>query len=706
MPGVNSILDIGKLALFASQSAIEVTGNNISNVNTPGYSRQRVNLEESISIDYAPGQLGTGVKATEVFRYFDEFVEEQFTVKVADRNRWDALWQNLRSVDGLFNESSSRGISSAMDQFWNDWQDLTSPGVSTAKREALLGNTRTLLNAIHSTQADMARMQSQMNGFIEQEVEEVNGLLHDIAEINRQINSHDIPGQNNANALLDRRTVLVRELAQRMDIDTIDNGSGNFTVLTKAGQTLVDGQETFEIKFEGPSSTKDLTAGSNFAGDVYFDGSDDFEYTVEVVQDGSVTSNAGGGAALFRVSLDGGRTWMTDEDGNEKHFSARPEGEKVSIGDLKIWFGSETDSGGVATGTLRQGDTFTIVPKEGLYWYETTSSRVNITPQIYSNGADDTRRLTGGSLTGYFHFRDYNVGRYQDRLDAFAKSLAWEVNRLHSQGTGEQKYSDLTGTYAVDSTSAPLGSNSSGLAFADKLQAGNLQIYVYDAASGQMVSNGSLDFGGGANFDPEVHSLDDVVNAINTKFAGTLTAEVASGRLRIKSNDPNNEFAFGTDTSGLLAGLGVNTFFQGSDASSLELNANVVQDPDFIATSHVNGAGETNHGDNTTAKAIAELKDRKVTLSTAREGATSQTLSGYFNNIVGTVGADTAAAEYNYKFHNTLAQNLEDRQEEVSGVNLDEEMGNLIKFQHSYTAAAKLISTADKMLQTVMSLKN
>lgn len=705
MPGVNSILDIGKLGLFASQSAIEVTGNNISNVNTPGYSRQRVNLEEAIAIDFRPGQLGTGVNATEVVRYFDEFVEQQFTVKVADRNRWDALWQNLRSVDGLMNESATRGISSSLDQFWNDWQDLAGPGATQSKREALLGNTRTLLNSLHTTNADMKRMQDQMDGFIQQEVDEINGLLDDIAKINGEISIHDNPGVNNANSLYDRRVTLVRELANRMDIDYIDNGGGNFTVLTKAGHTLVDGQQTYRVEFEGPRSFKSLNANSSFDGDIYFDGSDDFEYTVEVVKDGAVASD--GTAAEFRVSLDGGRTWIRDEDGQEKHFAARSEDGKIAIGDLKIWFGSTDSPSGTASGNLEVGDSFNIVPKKGLYWYENTSTAMNITPQLYSNGADDTRRLTGGSLAGYFHFRDYHVGRYKDRLDAFAKTLAWEVNRLHSQGMGTEKFSDVTGTYSVDSDSVALGSDSSGLAFANKLEKGNMHLYVYDAASGELTSNASLNFGGvTGNFDPDVHTLDDVANAITNAFSGEVTAEVISGRLRIKSNDPNVEFAFGEDTTGLMAGLGLNTFFDGSNATDLELNSSVVTNLDHIATSHVNGAGEANEGDNAIAKALAKLKDTDVSFLTNREGNTTQTLNEYYNNIVGAVGADTAAAEYNYEFHNTLAQNLEDRQEEISGVNLDEEMGNLIKFQHSYTAAAKLISTADKMLQTVMSLKN
>jgi flagellar hook-associated protein 1 FlgK len=90
---------------------------------------------------------------------------------------------------------------------------------------------------------------------------------------------------------------------------------------------------------------------------------------------------------------------------------------------------------------------------------------------------------------------------------------------------------------------------------------------------------------------------------------------------------------------------------------------------------------------------------------TPMEGSTKQTLMEYYNGLVGNVGADTNNVKFSYDFTNSLATDLDDRQQQVSGVNLDEEMSNLIKFQHSYTAAAKLITTADQMLQTVLSLK-
>ena len=94
-----------------------------------------------------------------------------------------------------------------------------------------------------------------------------------------------------------------------------------------------------------------------------------------------------------------------------------------------------------------------------------------------------------------------------------------------------------------------------------------------------------------------------------------------------------------------------------------------------------------------------------MSIRTTWNASTRQTLSEYYGNLVARVGADTASAKYTAATETAVAQDLHDRQEEISGVNLDEEMTNLIKFQASYKAAAKLITTADEMLQTLLSMK-
>ena len=709
MPGINSILDIGRLGLFAAQAALEITGNNIANVNTPGYSRRTVNLEETISIDGKPGQIGTGVVATEVLRHFDNFIEEEYLNKSASAERWNTLWQQMRGVENLFNEASVGGLNEALAQFFEDWQDLSLRPEDVATREALLGDTQNLLNALHTVAGDLQSLQAQMDEFIIQETEDANNIMEEIASINGQIVGHEVAGQNNANALMDRRASLVRELSSILDVDVIDNGGGKFVVMTTSGHTLVDGVNTFELKVEGAKTFTDLSYGSNFDGDIYFEGQDDFEYTVEVLQGGSVSNGSGG--ATFRVSLDGGKSWLKDDDGNIIEYSARDADRKVTVGDLTLWFGQETDSGTAPLTDLQAGDTFTIVPKTGLYWYENTAHAVNITPEISMSGMDNNRRVVGGNLGGYFTFRDYFLGRYTEKLDAMAESLTWEVNRLHSQGTGLQYHTDMIGTYSAEHSDTALASNSTGLTFGSKLTEGSAMFYIYDSSTDSLASNasyGAIDFssvGSTSTFDPDLHTLEDVRDAINDSFGSFMTASISNNQLRLTAKS-GYEFSMGTDTTGLFAGLGLNTFFQGDSASDMALNADVNNDVDLIAAGHANGAGEGNEGDNSTAVAIGELQHVEVTIRTAFEANSELTIQEYFNTLVSTVGGDTSNAQFNFEYFYALADDLDARQEEIAGVNLDEEMAALIKYQHSYTAAAKVIKAADDMLQVILGLKS
>jgi len=711
MPGISSVLNIAQSGLRASQLAIEVTGNNIANVDTEGYSKQVLLLEEAMAINYSPGQLGTGVLAKQVIRLFDKFIEMQYLDKSSTASSYEAAYGALQSVEALFNEANTAGISSALSQFLEDLQELSLNAENSAVREVLIDDAENLLSMISQVDADLASIQDQMDDYIAQDVDRINELAEEIADINTEINQYAIPGSNEPNALYDLRDTKIRELATLVDIQYVDNGYGDITLMTKAGHTIVDGATTFEFSFEPGRTTQMLRQNSTFDGQAYYDGSDENEYTLQVVDSGAVASGAG--AATFRVSLDGGKTWLKDENGADILYSARPEDGKVRVGELDIWFGAAANPDDPPTdGNLTAGDTFTLVPKKAIYWHKAAGTVINVTPQAYANGTENTSRITGGSLEGYFTVRDVNVSAYRERLAAFTESLVWEVNRIHSQGSGLTAFSYALGTYSVADASIPLGSSSSGLAFGDKLTSGVMSMYFYDSATGNLASAASfglVDFdlaaSGVQGFDPAVHSLNDVVNAINGTFGDYCTAQVINGALAITA-DTGCTFAFGEDSTGVYAALGLNTFFTGSTPHDAAVNSVVANNTNFINAGHVNGAGEMNTGDNTTALSLAALSSTNVTISTFSGGETTQTLSEYYNSLVGLVGVDTKNAKYNSLYQTALADELAARQDSVSAVSLDEEMSNLIRFQQSYQAAAKLISTADEMFQTILGMKS
>jgi len=412
-----------------------------------------------------------------------------------------------------------------------------------------------------------------------------------------------------------------------------------------------------------------------------------------------VVSNGGvGSGAAFEVSLDGGKTWLTDDDGKVLTYSANAEDGKVTVGDLEIWFGTTSNAGSSPTSDLEVGDTFTLVPKKALYWYTSAGTPELISPQQYADGTDNARRLTGGTLCGELELADTYVGGYRDSLDSLTQSMIWEINRIYSQGTGSEANASCTGTYSVTDTTAALGDSASGLVFGSRLTSGASMFYLYDD-SGTMVSSASI------TLDPTTDSLEDVVGKINSAFGGKLTASIVNGQISLNASS-GYEFRFGDDTSGLFAALGVNTLLTGSSASDVAINSTATSDIGMVCIGHVGTNGLVASGDTTTASALAALETTTVSFTINGKTVANQTLSDYYDTLTGTVGSDTSSAKYQYTYQGTLASSLQSDKLSVSAVSLDEELTNLIMYQHAYQAAAKLISTADSMFQTVLAMKS
>jgi flagellar hook-associated protein 1 FlgK len=707
MAGISSLLDIGNSALRANQTCLQVTSNNIANVDTKGYSRQSVVLKDGEYVTTVPGQIGSGVVAQEVVRSHDAFIETQYRSKLSSRDRFTTLYNGLTSVQSLFNESNVKGASSALNTFFDKWGDLTTNPASAATRQTLVDDTETLLRTLRSQADSMEQLKQQANQRIAAGVEDLNTLAKDIAEINRQINMGQIDGQSIPNGLYDSRNSMIRKVASLVDINVIDNGKGDITIYTTAGQTIVDGTVAFEFKFEQGKTVRQLSPASLAAGSdvqAYYEGSGNSEYTLKVSTAGTV-----GAGASFQVSLDGGRTWLTNDDGTTTTFQAQAIGSKVKVGDLDIWFGTTTDPNTAPASTFNVGDSFTLVPKKAINWYTTSGTSENITPQQYADGTDNPRRLIGGSLAGSCLFRDEELGQYQATLDAFTESLVWEVNRAHSQGAGLTNLSSVLGTNAVADSTISLASPSSGLVYGDRLQAGAFMMYIYNANGKPALDAGGNPIKASIVFDPADpahNSLDDLITDIDAAFSPTyLDADTSNGRLSI-TGAGGYTFQFGDDSSGVLAALGINTFFNGSKASDVAVNDVVGNDLNRICTGHVGTDSLVAPGDNITAKAVTALETTAIDFMVAGKAKVSQTLTDYQAALVAKIGADTAAASYQSTYQGALASQLEEQQLAVSGVNLDEELTNLIKFQHSYQAAAKLVSTANSLFETVLGLKN
>ncbi|WP_078414320.1 flagellar hook-associated protein FlgK [Priestia abyssalis] len=234
-------LEVAKRAMAAQQAGLYTTSNNIANANTQGYTRQRVNLTQSLSYPGVgrnqpnlPGQLGSGVQAGSIQRVREEFLDVQYRSQNNTLGYWTSKSDALAQMETIMNEPSDSGLSAAMDQFWKSLQDLSAnpedEGVRAVVRErgeAVAETFRYLHDALSSAQTSLEDQRDAV-------VKDINSLGEQIAELNKQIAEIERQGQL-PNALYDERDQLIDQLSQFVDIKVEAVSSGRTDLPTAAG---------------------------------------------------------------------------------------------------------------------------------------------------------------------------------------------------------------------------------------------------------------------------------------------------------------------------------------------------------------------------------------------------------------------------------------------------------------------------------------
>jgi flagellar hook-associated protein 1 len=219
--GLNSLLDVAKSALFTAQQALTVTGHNISNVNTPGFSRQEVILTEERPVDGSPGQVGTGVKIEQIRRAVDVFLNRELTKSQEGLGQFTVTSDELRRLESLFGDSRGQGLAKQLNEFFTALQDATTTPSQVTSRSVVLAKASTLVGSFHQINADLTNTRRAIDVQIDVNLREINGLTRKIADFNTQIKSAEVSGQN-ANDLRDQRDLAVNELATRIEVSTLD----------------------------------------------------------------------------------------------------------------------------------------------------------------------------------------------------------------------------------------------------------------------------------------------------------------------------------------------------------------------------------------------------------------------------------------------------------------------------------------------------
>ena len=316
--------------------------------------------------------------------------------------------------------------------------------------------------------------------------------------------------------------------------------------------------------------------------------------------------------------------------------------------------------------------------------------------QFSENGLTATGIESGGKIGGLMTIRDNQLADYISTLDSMARNLIFSVNQLHSGGTGTTAATSYTSGLAPANAAAAVDADPD-IPFAAKIVDGSFTIHVLDADPPTNPGGTAVNITAGAT------SLDDIVTAIGTTdilgIAGVSASINASGALVI--NGGANRVVFSNDSSNFLAAYEINAFFHGGGAASLSVDAAIMGDVGRIATAAADAttSGVAING-NAIAMSILVLRDQAVNV----DGGTPASLIERTTNLAGGFGMDIAIATRESIFRESEATSLSRQRDSVSGVNLDEEMITMMTFQRSYEAAAKMIQTANQMLDTLMGL--
>lgn len=247
MSNIYGLLNIGRNALIAQQKAIDVTGNNIANVNTPGYSRQRVNFEQSEPVRDYGGQMSTGVTVNQkIQRFYDQFINAQLNTENENLGRWEAQQSALEKVEVMFDEVSGYGLNSAMSDFWNSWQDLANNPSGHVERTSMLSSGQYLSTTFTQLRENIVKVQDDIDLNVKNIVGDINTMSSQIAELNRKIVQVEVSGHS-ANDYRDERDLLVNNLAKLVDIDSFEDENGHMNISIADGRPLVEGTKTWQL---------------------------------------------------------------------------------------------------------------------------------------------------------------------------------------------------------------------------------------------------------------------------------------------------------------------------------------------------------------------------------------------------------------------------------------------------------------------------
>ena len=651
----SNLLAIGKSGLLAAQVGLSTTGHNITNVNSPGFNRQTVQ-QQTANANYAGyGYVGTGTEVSQIKRQYDSFVSVQVNAAQSSTSSLDSYYTQISQIDNLLADSTA-GLSPSLQDFFKGVQDFSSNPSSVSSRQALLSSASSLTSRFQGLDGRLAEIGDGVNSQITSHVNVINTYAKQIAELNTKISQLTVDPSLAPNDLLDQRDQLVTELNKYVKATAQPGSNNTLTISIGSGQPLVVADRSFEL-----AATPSLT-DPNRVEVGYVTGK-----TVTVLPDNALTGGSLGGLLEFRSGT-------LDRVQNSLG--------KVAIA-LATTFNDQHKLGIDLNGDLG-GDFFKIpAPVVGADRNNSTTSTTELSATI-----SDPGKLTGSDYRLRYDGSNYVVTRQSDGartvIDPYPQTGPQTIDGVDFAITGTAAEGD---NYVIRPTVNGAASLQVAITDRNKLAAGA------PIATGAPVANtgnaklsaGSVD---SAYLAPG-NQLSSTITLSYDKASNALSGFPAGQAVTVKGvNGASTTYPAGT--ASIPYAEGDSFSFGGINVSMTGTPANGDK---FTIAPNTGGVG-----DNRNAVALASLQTKNI-----MDGGNA-TFQGSYAETVSFVGNKTREVQVAGLASKALLDQTTSQQQAVSGVNLDEEAANLLRYQQAYQACGKVMQIASTLFDVVIGL--
>lgn len=636
-----SIYGIAISGLNAAQAGMATTSHNIANANTPGYSRQQIIQTSRMPQNIGLGFLGEGVDVANVVRRYDQFLTSQVLEAQTQSSNLNTQLDLAQQVSNLLGGIEG-GMTPSMESFFTSVNAVANAPQSVPARQTMVSSAQALATSFQSVNQNLNMIRDGLNGRVNSSVNQVNSLATQIAKLNDQIVQMEAssPGQS-PNDLLDQRDQLVNQLSQEVRVSTIKQSDGTLTVFIGSGQSLVLGTQVSKLK----------AVASNADPSVLEIAYDNNGTVIRIPQDSLQGGNIGGFTGFRKDVLDPainalGRIAI----GFAENFNKQ---QQQGI-DLKGAFGV---------------DLFKMASPSVITGGSNTGTGA-ITSTI-SNSA----LLTGNDYTVQFDGANYNV--IDNSTSSLVQSFTPAQMAAGQTVTGIGITLQLTGAAASGDSFLvrPTVNGASGFAL-------NFNDPTKIAAASPIRSNAPI-----ANMGTGTIAVANMIPGVpvNANLQQTVT---------ITFNNPPTTY----NVTGTGTGNPVNVpYTAGSTITFNGWTTSISGKPSagdtFTVAANTNS---TTDGSNSLLMAALQTTNTLANSTTSFQGA--------YGQLIGQVGTQTNQLTVTSKAQTSLLNSVTTAQQAVSGVNLDEEAANLLRYQQAYQAAGKAMQIANNMFDTVLGL--